>query len=469
MARAGARTGGRPARASRGGRLARGRRRLSGLPPPAMLALIYAAFIVVGAVLLRLPVSHVEGVGWSEAFFTSVSAVTVTGLVVVDTGSAYTLVGQAVTAALIQLGGLGLMVFAVLVLTALKIDLGAPSRLVLREELGQARGRTTTRLGGLPGIARLVIVTALAAEAVGVAVLAFVFVPEFGWSHGLWQATFHTISAFNNAGFALFPDSLSGWVDDWRVNLFVPGMFILGGLGFVVIGDVVACRGRWRPLALHTKLMLSGTAAAIAVAWIGVAVLEWDNPGTLGPLSLWGKVQASWFQAVTPRTAGFNTVDTSAMEPATALLTMVLMVIGGGPTSTAGGIKLTTFIVAILGAVAFFRRRDRLNAFGRSLGAEEVMKVMALITITTALIVCALFVLSIDWEGEFLHLLFEVTSAFGTVGLSMGGTGELSPLGRVVIMVVMFLGRVGPLTLGFFLATRAAPRVRYPAGQVYLG
>ena len=434
-----------------------------------MLALLYAGFIVLGAVLLRLPVAHGGAVGWGEAFFTSVSAVTVTGLVVVDTGSTYTLFGQVVIAALIQLGGLGLMVFAVLVLSALGLEVGAPGRMVLRQELGESRGSISTRLGGLRGIARLVILVALACEAVGVAVLAFVFVPEFGWGHGLWQATFHTISAFNNAGFGLFPDSLSSYVGDWRVNVFVPGMFILGGLGFIVIGDLFACRFRWRPLALHTKLMLAGTGIAIGVSWIVVAALEWGNPGTLGPLDLGGKLWGSWFQAVTPRTAGFNTFDTSAMEPATALYTMVLMVIGGGPTSTAGGIKLTTFIVAILGAVAFFRREDRLHAFGRSLGAEEVMKVMALITITTGVIVLAIFVLAIDWEGEFLHLLFEVTSAFGTVGLSMGGTAELSPLGRVVIMAVMFLGRVGPLTLGFFLATRSAPRVRYPAGQVYLG
>ena len=433
-----------------------------------MLALVYGVFIVLGAVLLWLPPAHGGEVGWSEALFTSVSAVTVTGLVVVDTGSAYTLFGQAVIAGLIQLGGLGLMVFAVLVLSALGIDVGAPSRMILREEL-QSGGRTATRLGGLRGIVRLVAAVALACEAVGVAVLAFVFVPEFGWGPGLWQATFHTVSAFNNAGFALFPDSLSGYVGDWRVNLFVPAMFILGGLGFVVIGDVIACRFRWRPLSLHTKLMLVGTAGAIAVAWAGVAMLEWDNPGTLGSLDLRGRIWGSWFQAVTPRTAGFNTIDTSAMEPATALLTMVLMVIGGGPTSTAGGIKLTTFIVAILGAVAFFRRRDRMHAFGRSLGAEEVMKVMALITVSTVLIVLALFALAVRHEGEFLPLLFEVTSAFGTVGLSMGATGELDAFGRWVIMAVMFLGRVGPLTLGFFLAVRAAPRVRYPSGQVYLG
>ena len=434
-----------------------------------MLAILYAALIALGAALLRLPVSHYGAVTWSDALFTSASAVTVTGLAVVDTGTAFTVAGQAVIAGLIQCGGLGLMVFAVLLLTAMGIDLGATSRMILREDLGQARGRTLTKLGGLGGIAQLVILVALACEAVGTVVLAFVFVPEFGWASGLWHAVFHTVSAFNNAGFALFPDSLSRYVADSRVNVLVPAMFILGGLGFVVIGDVFACRFRWQPLALHTKLMLAGTAGVIALSWIAVAALEWRNPGTLGPLGLGGKIMGSWFQAVTPRTAGFNTIDTAAMEPATALLTMVLMVIGGGPTSTAGGIKLTTFIVAILGAVAFFRRRDRLGAFGRSLGAEEVMKVMALITISLGVIVLALFALSVRHEGPFLELLFEVTSAFGTVGMSMGATGLLDGFGRAVIVAVMFLGRVGPLTLGFFLATRSAPRVRYPAGQVYLG
>ncbi len=310
---------------------------LHALPPPAMLALLHAAFIALGAVLLRLPAAHVGAVGWSEAIFTSVSAVTVTGFVVVDTGSAYTLFGQAVIAALIQLGGLGLMVFAVFVLSALGIDIGAPSRAILREELGHAKPGIASRLGGLRGITRLVVIVARACEAVGIVALAFVFVPEFGWRAGLWQATFHTVSAFNNAGFELFPDSLSGYVGDWRVDLFVPAMFILGGLGFVAIGDVFGCRFRCRPMALHTKLMLAGTGAAIAVAWIGVAALVWPNPGTLGPLDAAGKFRGSWFQAVTPRTAGFNTIDTSAMEPATALLTMVLMVIGGGPTWVAGG------------------------------------------------------------------------------------------------------------------------------------
>ena len=440
----------------------RGVRWFEALPAPAMLASFYAAFIAIGAVVLWLPVSNGGAVTFSDALFTAVSAVTVTGLVVVDTGSAYTVFGQAVIAVLIQLGGLGLMVFAVVLLMTLGLPVGLPAKAFLREELNQG-GRTD-----LARIAKLVLTVALICEGIGMAVLSLVFVPQFGWWEGLWHAAFHTVSAFNNAGFALFPDSLSGWIGDWRVNLIVPAMFILGGLGFVVIGDVWDKRA-WGPLALHTKLMLVGTVATIAVSWALVAALEWNNPNTLGGMGGAAKFWGSWFQAVTPRTAGFNTMDTGGMEGSTALLTMVLMVVGAGPTSTAGGIKLTTAIVAFLAVVAFFKRRERLHAFGRSMGPEQVLKAMALVAISAGLILVALFLVSVGWEGEFLVLAFEVTSAFGTVGLSMGATGELDGFGRAVIMAVMFLGRVGPLTLGFFLATRSAPRVQYPRAQVVLG
>jgi trk system potassium uptake protein TrkH len=200
------------------------------------------------------------------------------------------------------------------------------------------------------------------------------------------------------------------------------------------------------------------------------AALEWTNPGTLGGLdSTLDRLIASWFQAVTPRTAGFNTLDTTAMHDSTALLTITLMLVGGGSTSTAGGIKVTTLFVLVLATVAFFRRSTTLHIFGRSLGGDEVMKVMALTTISIVLMLTGIFFISITHDGEFLHLAFEVASAFGTVGMSMGATEDLDGFGRAMIMIIMFLGRVGPLTLGFFLATQGVPRVRYPAGQVYLG
>ncbi len=431
------------------------------LPPPALLVVFYVAFIIVGAILLWLPISHHGDIGLSEAIFTSTSAVTVTGLVLADTGSAFTGFGQAVIAILIQLGGLGLMTFAVLVLGALGIPVGMPQRLILREDLNQ------TSLANLTYLARIILIIALVCEAIGALILAFVFVPEFGWN-GIWQAIFHSISAFNNAGFALHHDSLSQWVGHPVINIVIPLLFILGGLGFIVVGDVYQQRS-WRKLTLHSKLMLIGTAVLIVWGVVVFALLEWTNPATLGPLSTGDKLWASWFQGVTPRTAGFNTVDIAGMHDSSTMLTMTLMLVGGGSTSTAGGIKVTTLCVLILATVAFFRRQTSLHAFGRSLGVEEVMKVMALTTISMLLVLTGIFVISISHDGEFLDLAFEVTSAFGTVGLSRGTTGELDTLGRTIIIAIMFIGRVGPLAIGFFLATRSVPRVKYPAGQIYLG
>lgn len=437
--------------------------RLERLPPPALLALMYLVLIFVGTALLRAPVSNHGGITWGDALFTSTSAVTVTGLVVVDIGSTFTLFGQGVIAVLIQMGGLGLMTFGVLLWRALGLPLNMPQRMILREDLNQ------TSIGNLTALVRVIMLVALGCEAVGTLLLALVFVPELGWAQGLWHAAFHAISAFNNAGFALYPDSLSRWVGNPLVNITVPALFILGGLGFIVIADICDKR-RFRTLMLHSKLMLVGTLGLILWAWVMFAALEWTNPGTLGGLdSTLDRLIASWFQAVTPRTAGFNTLDTTAMHDSTALLTITLMLVGGGSTSTAGGIKVTTLFVLVLATVAFFRRSTTLHIFGRSLGGDEVMKVMALTTISIVLMLTGIFFISITHDGEFLHLAFEVASAFGTVGMSMGATEDLDGFGRAMIMIIMFLGRVGPLTLGFFLATQGVPRVRYPAGQVYLG
>jgi trk system potassium uptake protein TrkH len=435
--------------------------RILRLPPPALLVIFYMGLIVLGAILLWLPVAHHGQIDLGKAIFTSTSAVTVTGLVLVDTGAAFTGFGQAVIAVLIQLGGLGLMTFAVLVLGALGIPIGIPQRLILREDLNQ------TSLSNLTYLARIILIIALVCEAIGALLLAFVFVPEFGWN-GVWQAVFHSISAFNNAGFALQSDSLSQWVGNPVVNLVIPLLFILGGLGFIVVGDVYQKR-KWRSLTLHSKLMLIGTVVLILWGTVMFALLEWTNPATLGPLDIGDRLWASWFQGVTPRTAGFNTVDTAGMHDSTTLLTMTLMLVGGGSTSTAGGIKVTTLCVLLLATVAFFRRERTLHAFGRSLGLEEVMKVMALTTISMLLVLTGIFVISISHDGQFIDLAFEVTSAFGTVGLSRGTTTELDGFGRTIIIATMFIGRVGPLAIGFFLATRSTPRVKYPAGQIYLG
>ncbi|MFD1342718.1 TrkH family potassium uptake protein [Litorisediminicola beolgyonensis] len=442
---------------------ARLRYRALHLSPPMLLATFYLFFVVLGGFVLWLPWSNNVPLSFMEALFTSTSAVTVTGLVVVDTGATFTMFGQGVLMVLMQLGGLGLMTFAVFVLSAIGVSVGLNQRLILREDLNQSS------IGDLLTLVRIIFFVAVGCEIAGAVLLAFVFVPELGWGRGLWFSAFHAVSAFNNAGFGLKSSSLMDYVGDPIVNLVIPTLFILGGLGFMVLGDLYT-RRKWRSLTLHSKLMLAGTAGLIVWAFVTFAALEWTNPGTLGGLETTGeRLMAAWFQSVTPRTAGFNTLDYSSMHDTTILMTIALMIIGGGSTSTAGGIKVTTFIVLILATIAFFRRRPSLNAFGRSLGVNEVMKVMALMTVSTLIIFVGLFVVSVSHDGDFKRLLFEVVSAFGTVGLSMGETANLDFGGRIAIMAVMFLGRVGPLTLGFFLARHSVAKVRYPAGQVFLG
>jgi trk system potassium uptake protein TrkH len=280
---------------------------------------------------------------------------------------------------------------------------------------------------------------------------------------------FHAISAFNNAGFGLFPDSMTRWVGHPLVNLTMPLLIVVGGIGFSVLTDLYYHRS-WRRFSLHTRLMLAGTAVLIVWSTATFALIEWNNPDTLAGLATTGdKLMASVFQALTTRTAGFNTVDVAELEQSTQLLFILLMMIGGGSASTAGGIKVTTFIVALAATVAFLRRRSQPVAFRRSLGHEEVMKVLALISLAMMLVMTATFVLSLTQRGDFLGLLFEAVSAFGTVGLSMGATRELDELGRAILVVLMFAGRVGPLALGLFLATRLPPRVRYPSGRIFLG
>jgi len=430
---------------------------------PGLLVIVYGTWIVVGAALLKLPIATTDGIGWMDAVFTAVSAVTVTGLVVVDTGSAFTLFGQGVVMTLIQFGGLGLITFAVFILAAIGARIDVSKKRYLAEELN------VDTIGGLIPFVRKILGIFIVCELLGMGLLATQFVPEYGWGMGLWHSLFHSISAFNNAGFSTFPDSLMRWVDNPVVMWVTSLQFILSGLGFVVLSELFRTR-QWRKLTLHTRLMLIGTPFLIAIGVGGYAVLEWSNPATLGGLdNIWVKLQASWFEGVTPRTAGFNAMDTSAVTDGTALLTMVLMFIGGGATSTAGGIKVTTAFVLLLATIAFFRRSGVIHIQRNEIGPSSGLKVMALLFVGLMLIICALFVLIVSQDLDFLDAAFEVFSAFGTVGLSRGATGQLDTIGELTICVVMFLGRLGPLTLGFLLATKTPPRLHYPEGRVYLG
>lgn len=438
--------------------------RLARVPVPLILSLLYAALIGLGAAALMLPWAQRASFDWSDALFTAASAVTVTGLGVIDVQGQLTHFGQVVVMVLIQLGGLGLMTFAVLILGALGLPVGITGHIYLREELNQTSVHQITRL------LRTILKVMLICQGAGAMLLALSFVPRSGLLQGLWEAVFHAVSAFNNAGMSTFPTGLVPFATDPVVNAVIPALILLGGIGYAVLHDVVTRRG-WRSWSLHTKIMLLGSAVLIPWSVILFAVLEWNNPGTLGPHgSIAAKLGISWFQGITPRTAGFNTIDMAAMRDSTTMMYITLMLIGGGPTSTAGGLKVTTFVVLILATIAFFRRHSEPHLFGRSIGLEQVFKVMALTALSLIIVLTGIFALTIvQPDGHFLDIAFEVASAFGTVGLTRGYTDDLTEPGRAIIIALMFLGRLGPLTLGFFLATRAAPRVRYPEGTIHLG
>lgn len=433
------------------------------LPPSAVLALLYLTLILFGMVLLKLPFANTQAIAWRDALFTATSAVTITGLVVVDTGTQFTLWGQMIIALLLELGGIGVMTFTVLVLSMLGFQVGAAQYVFLREDLNQTSVTALLKLTWI--IFKIVIIC----QALGALALSFVFVPELGWGKGLWYALFHSISAFTNGGFALYSTSMMPFVTNPVINITIPVLVIVGGIGYSVITDVWSQR-RWHAFTLHTKLMLVGTAILLVVSITAFALMEWTNPKTLGALeSNSAKLSASWFQMVISRSGGFNSIDLAGMHESTTLMFIMLMLIGGGSTSMAGGLKVTTFIVLILSALAFFKRQRWIHVFGRSIREDQIQKVLALTVTTCGLLILAVFLMSLDNDGQILALFFEATSALATVGASLGITASLNDFERSVIMLLMFIGRVGPLSLGIFLAMNTLPKVRYPKGQIYFG
>ncbi|EPC03595.1 hypothetical protein L861_18850 [Litchfieldella anticariensis FP35 = DSM 16096] len=433
------------------------------LSPPELLLLGFALLSVIGTLLLLLPVAANIPLAWHEALFTATSAVTVTGLGVIDT-SELTLFGQIVVLGLIQLGGLGFMTFAALMLALLGMRLPLQQQKLIRESLNQ------TSFSTLMHLVRLIIAFALIAETLGTLLLAITWVPKFGLWPGLWVSVFHAIAAFNNSGFSTWPNSLMGEVANPLVNGVVSALFIIGGLGFVVIAELTQLHRR-QPLSLNTRIVLHATLWLTLVAMASLLLLEWHNPATLGGLdSIGTRLQAAWFQAVAPRTAGFNTLDIGELTTPSALLTMLWMFIGAGSASTASGIKVTTFVVLLLVARAFVTGRPQPAVFWRSIPEQTVLKAVAVALAGLLLVFSCLFVLTITEPGQpFLALAFESVSAFGTVGLSRGITSELSVPGQLIVIITMLLGRTGPITLGFFITTRQRRGLKYAEENVQIG
>lgn len=432
------------------------------LNPPQILALSYLLLILIGTCLLKFPFATNENLSWLDSLFTATSAITVTGLIVVDTGSHFTLFGQMVIMTLIQLGGLGLMTFAVLAVIVLGKKIGLHQRLIVREAFNQ------TSLGGIIRLVKTIVFFTFIIQLIAIIFLSIRWIPDFGLWKGIYYSIFHTVSAFNNAGFSLWSNSLSAYVGDPFVNIMITFLFITGGVGFTVLADLKHTKTFHR-LSLHSKLMIVGTLIINVIAFFIIFVLEYSNPATLGNLPLGEKLLGAYFQAVTPRTAGFNTIEIGNMTTGSLLLMLLLMFIGAGSASTGSGIKVTTFIVMVLATLTFLKGREETVVFERTIKQHTILRALAIIVISNLFIFITLFILSITENAPFLTILFEVFSAFGTVGLSMGLTSELSTIGREVIILLMFIGRIGPLTLAFSLARPKKSNIRYPGDDVFTG
>ncbi|MFE8071008.1 TrkH family potassium uptake protein [Marinobacteraceae bacterium S3BR75-40.1] len=431
--------------------------------PPTILAGGFLFLILLGTLLLKLPICLQQPVGWQEALFTATSAVTVTGLVTVDVGGHFTLWGELVLMLLIQAGGLGLMTFSVVTLLMLGHRISLRHELVAREAINQ------TSLSSVKKTSMAVLRMALTLEAVGFVLLAIFWIPDMGWSKGSWWALFHSISAFNNAGFGLSANSLMDYSGSFGINLVISALYVLGGLGFAVMVSLISYREQGH-LPINTRLVLYTTVGLNVAAMVLILLLESDNPATLEGMDGWGEqLWAAWFQATTPRTAGFNTVDIGALNHSTCMILILLMFIGAGSNSTGSGIKINTFVVLLSATWSFIRRYQAPTLFGRGIPSETVLKALAVSVMAMMVVFLGIFMLTVTEKADYLDVVFEVVSAFGTVGLSRGLTPELSTLSQWVLMVVMFVGRLGPLTLAFLLATPRRSMIRHAEAEIQIG
>ena len=444
------------------------------MQPTQIMVIGFALVILIGGILLNLPIATQSGeqIGLLDALFTATSAVCVTGLVVVDTATYWSTFGQVIIILLIQIGGLGFMTVTTLFALITKKKINLKERLLIQESLNQVD------LSGLVKLTRYVLITTLIIEGVGAVLLSTVFIPQFGIVEGAWYSIFHAISAFCNAGFDLMGpisgpfSSLTFYVNNFTVTMTISGLIILGGLGFPVILDVIKHKKISR-LNLHSKVVLLTTVILIGIGMVFILLVESRNPETLGKLSIKGKVLASFFQSVTTRTAGFNTIDLTIMHQSSIFIMIILMFIGASPASTGGGIKTTTLATLILTVKAFILQKSDIEVYNRRLDTTTTRKALGIFFIGIVVVVGGTLIISLtDSHFTLVEAGFEVVSAFATVGLSIGGTPSLGSVGKLFIMLFMFMGRVGSLTIFLALASRGLkknPPIRYPEGKIIVG
>ena len=437
-----------------------------------ILALSFLAVILLGTVLLALPVSSRSGqpIGIFDSLFTSASAVCVTGLVALDTGTTFSLFGQTVLLVLIQVGGLGFMVFATMIMVMLGRKISLRGRMLIRESMN------FDSLSDLGSITRLYLLLSLGIELIGTALLSLRFVPLYGWKRGLWMALFHAVSAFCNAGFDLFSryGSLTAFSADPLVLLTIAVLIILGGLGFSVILETLRNRKGVRSLSLHTRIVLVTTLTLLVAGTLFYWLAERTNPETLAGSPEGQKVLNAFFQSVTMRTAGFNSFDLSRLRDGSKLFSSFLMMIGASPASTGGGIKTTTMAVLALLMLSVIRGESEVNVARRRLSDDILRRALAVAVLFLGTLLTGTLVISLIEDGRFPleDILFEASSAMGTVGVSALGTPNLCPASHAVLLPMMFLGRVGPLTLAVAVAKRqgrAKSASKYPEEKIMIG
>jgi trk system potassium uptake protein TrkH len=423
-------------------------------------------------VLLMLPVSSKTGQFTSpiDTLFTAASAVCVTGLAVVDTGTYWSSFGQAVILLLIQIGGLGFMTSATILLLLFGRRIGLKERWLIGQSMG------LDKLGGMVKLVRRVAIFTLIVECIGTFIFYFRFSIENPAGTAVWKSVFQAVSAFNNAGFDILGNfrSLLDYQTDAVVILTTAALIILGGISFVVVADLGIAR-RFSRLSLDSKIVLATTAGLLIIGTVVILATEYHNQDTLGVLSLPDKILNAFFHSVTPRTAGFSSINIGSMAAYSQFFTILLMFVGGAAGSTAGGVKVNTFGMLIATIWSSIRGKEHPGAFGREFSSQQINRALALVMLALTLIAIVVFVLTITEksvieEHGFLSIPFETVSAFGTVGLSTGITPDLSVAGRLIITAMMFVGRLGPLVLALSLVQRQQPTTyRYPQDEVRIG
>ncbi|WP_353172710.1 TrkH family potassium uptake protein [Paracandidimonas soli] len=430
--------------------------------PPAVLAGGFLLLILAGTLLLSLPIAQRQPFSVFSAFFMATSAVTITGLTVLDVSQSLTHFGQIVLALLVQIGGLGFVTLAVVAALTLGRRISLKQQALVLEAFNQTSVTKVRRTAF--AVFRISVTIQLA----GALLLFLWWLHDKSWLTALYHALFYATIAFNNAGFSLNADNLMPYAGSPVILLTISSLIILGGIGFTVLSEVWQKR-RWSHFSVYTRVIIIATLCLNLFGFIMIFLLESGNPGTLGPMSWDMRLLNAWMQAITTRTAGFNSVDTTQLTDSTALLMMALMFIGGGSLSTASGIKVGTFIVLLAAVRSYLLHREEIVLMKRSISPEVVQKSLALLLVTTFSAFMGIFLMTLLEDAPFLDLAFEVISALSTTGLSRDLTMNLSQPSQFLLTVLMFVGRIGPLTLIYSLATQRRSRVRYPESHFQVG